>query len=78
MLLDKIANLILEKVSILKLIMTFSLTFILSTVVVYVFQVTYEATTVFVTLGSLFASVFIVFGIAQYREKKPTPKRRKK
>ncbi len=79
MLIEKIVETILEKLSISKVFLVFTIVFILATLIVYIFSVTNEFAVMLITFFSFVITCFFMCWVPAMKEtKKPTTKRRKK
>lgn len=58
---EKIVKLVLEKLTIKKIVAVLVLTFVLATLITFVWKMTYELGILLVTVGSLVGSVLLVF-----------------
>lgn len=79
MLLSKIVDTILEKLSMRKIFLTSFLTFVESTILVYVFKITSDQIVMLVTFICAAVTITAITFYPDHKEKKPPPvKRRKK
>lgn len=79
MLLSKIVDTILEKLSMRKIFLTSFLTFVESTILVYVFKITSDQIVILVTFICAVVTNTAITFYPEHKEKKPPPvKRRKK
>lgn len=72
MFLEKLIGIVMEKFSIWKILLSFLLTFILSTIAVYLLNITSETFTLIITVFFLFVSLSFVFTTGYFDKKKST------